>query len=88
MAERLFPPPWFVELLRAARSLRAGAHVYFDDPRAAAKLLTRDEARRIAANVAKRYYAERDLAASDVPGRANTRMNLIAVTAKRAKTSH
>jgi len=29
------------------------AYVHFDDPRSAAKLLTKDEARRIAANVAK-----------------------------------
>src|SRR6516165_8500936 len=32
------------------------------------------------------YYAERDLAPSKVRGRTNTRMNLIAVTAKTAKT--
>jgi hypothetical protein len=29
------------------------AYVYYDDPRAAAKPLSRDEARRIAANIAK-----------------------------------
>ena len=29
------------------------AYVYFDNPRAAAEPLTRDEARRIAANIAK-----------------------------------
>ena len=52
MSSRRFPPPWSVEeadrLLHRARSERAGARL-----RAAAKLLTRDEARRIAANIAK-----------------------------------
>jgi hypothetical protein len=59
---RRFPPPWSIDEANAACFIvkdRAGmslAHVYFEDEpgrRAAAKLLTRDEARRIAANIAK-----------------------------------
>jgi hypothetical protein len=61
MAARRFPPPWAVEETDACFIVkdRAGmslAYVYFEDEpgrRAAAKLLTRDEARRIAANIAK-----------------------------------
>jgi hypothetical protein len=58
---RRFPPPWAVEetahcfIVRDANE-QALAFVYCeDDPgrRATAKLLTRDEARRIAANIAK-----------------------------------
>ena len=67
MSSRRFPPPWSVEepdpqaglrwcfIVRGANG-QALAHVYFEDAPgrcAAAKLLTRDEARRIAANVAK-----------------------------------
>jgi hypothetical protein len=58
---RRFPPPWSVEETDACFVVRdhSGqqlAYVYFEDEpgrRSAAKLLTRDEARRIAANIAK-----------------------------------
>jgi hypothetical protein len=58
---RRFPPPWTVEESDACFTVRdasgqAFAYVYFEDEpgrRSAAKLLTRDEARRIAANIAK-----------------------------------
>ena len=56
-----FPPPWSIEEQEACFTVRdengqALAYVYFDEEpgrRAAAKLLTRDEARRIAVNIAK-----------------------------------
>ncbi len=58
---RCFPPPWSVEEREACFIVKdhAGqklAYVYFENGpgrQAAASLLTRDEARRIAANVAK-----------------------------------
>jgi hypothetical protein len=61
MASRRFPPPWTVEELDACFVVidSAGqklAYVYFEDEpgrRSAAKLLTKDEARRIAVNIAK-----------------------------------
>jgi endo-1,4-beta-D-glucanase Y len=62
MTSRRFSPPWDIEehnqscfIVRDNNGL-ALAYVYFEtEPgrRAAAKLLTRDEARRIAANIAK-----------------------------------
>jgi endo-1,4-beta-D-glucanase Y len=62
MTARRFPPPWTIDEANAACFIvkdHAGmslAYVYFEDEpgrRSAAKLLTRDEARRIAANIAK-----------------------------------
>jgi hypothetical protein len=58
---RRFPPPWTVEELDACFVVRDHggqklAYVYFEEEpgrRSAAKLLSKDEARRIAANVAK-----------------------------------
>ena len=61
MAERRFPPPWIVEALDGGFKIvdangQALAYVYGNaDPRDAqiAKSLTLDEARRVAANIAK-----------------------------------
>jgi DNA-directed RNA polymerase specialized sigma24 family protein len=61
LPERRFPPPWIVEETPACFIVRDGneqtlAYVYCEDEpgrRSAAKLLTKDEARRIAANIAK-----------------------------------
>ena len=55
---RRFPPPWSIDELQACLVVKDSdgqelAYVYFNDPRSAAKPLTRDEARRIAANIAK-----------------------------------
>jgi hypothetical protein len=61
MTARRLPPPWSVEDIDAAFVVRDNnglslAYVYFEDGpgrRSAAKLLSRDEARRIAVNIAK-----------------------------------
>ena len=61
MSRRRFPPPWSAEETDACFIVRdtngqALAYVYFEDEpgrRAAANLLIQDEARRIAANIAK-----------------------------------
>jgi hypothetical protein len=60
-SSRRFPPPWSVEEQDACFVVRDQngqqfAYVYFEDEpgrRSAAKLLERDEARRIAVNIAK-----------------------------------
>ena len=61
MPERRFPPPWSVEEQEVCFIVKDSggqklAYIYFEEEpgrRSAAKLLTRDEARRMAANVAK-----------------------------------
>jgi hypothetical protein len=58
---RRFPPPWTVEDIGAAFVVTDSAeqklaYVYYEDEpgrRSAAKLLSKDEARRIAVNIAK-----------------------------------
>jgi hypothetical protein len=58
---RRFPPPWSIEELEACFIVKDSADqkvafVYFEEEpgrRSAAKLLTKDEALRIAANIAK-----------------------------------
>jgi hypothetical protein len=59
---RRFPPPWTIEELNNACFIVSDAngqklsYFYFEEEpgrRSAAKLLTRDEARRIAVNIAK-----------------------------------
>lgn len=60
-APRHFPPPWSIEDNGACFIVKdhnghALAYVYFENEpgrRAAANLMTKDEARRIAANIAK-----------------------------------
>jgi hypothetical protein len=61
MTARRFPPPWSVEELDACFIVKDSAgqkltFVYFEDEpgrRSSAKLLTKNEARRIAVNMAK-----------------------------------
>jgi endo-1,4-beta-D-glucanase Y len=61
MAERHFPPPWSIEdngscFVVLDHNEPALAYVYYEEEpgrRSAAQLLTRDEARRIAVNIAK-----------------------------------
>ena len=70
MSARRFPPPWSVEegdtyfVVRDREGQRL-AYVYFDNPRAAAKPLTRDEARRIAARSCRSYWAGKIIFVAD-----------------------
>ena len=61
MKSRRFPPPWSIEdtgaafVVKDSSGQKLGYFYYEEEPgrRSAAKLLAKDEARRIAANVAK-----------------------------------
>jgi hypothetical protein len=61
MTPRRFPPPWSIQDIDAAFVVKDSggqkiAYVYYEEEpgrRSSAKLLTKEEARRIAANVAK-----------------------------------
>ena len=58
LVARRFPPPWTVEEGQTYFVVKDNggqklAYVHFGDPRSAAKPLTRDEARRIAVNIAE-----------------------------------
>ena len=59
MTQRGFPPPWTVKQAGDACFIVCDAngqklaYVYYEEGQSAAKLLTKDEARRIAANIAK-----------------------------------
>ena len=60
MPDRKFPPPWTIEDNGACLVVRANsqalAYAYYEEEpgrRTAASLLARDEARRLAANIAK-----------------------------------
>jgi hypothetical protein len=58
LTARRFPRPWSIEegdnyFVVRDREGQQLAYVHFDDPRSAAKPLSHDEARRIAANIAK-----------------------------------
>ena len=78
MPARRFPPPWTIEDYNNACFIvkdgggQALAYVYFEEEpgrRSAAKLLTKDEARRIAANIAKLPKLAAYVDGASAPGR-------------------
>jgi hypothetical protein len=78
-SQRRFPPPWSIKESSACFIVRDGdkealAYVYFENEpgrRASAKLLTRDEAFLIAANIAKLPSVPRQIL-KDIPRPPNT----------------
>ena len=81
MNSHRFPPPWSVEEQDACFVVRDHdgqqlAYVYFEDEagrRSAAKLLTKDEARRIAANISTCPLGQRHLALQTLQMRGHDR---------------
>ena len=78
LADRRFPPPWSVEENAESfvvRDADGHAYVYYEDEpgrRSSAKLLTRDEARRLAVNFASRKSCwAAKLERADCPSRSN-----------------